>query len=251
MLFALPMSNKAIIDIRALTKVYNLGQVKVPALNGVNIEVLEGSYVALMGPSGSGKSTLLNILGCLDRPTGGVYRLGGEDVSAMSDRQLSQIRGQRIGFIFQSYNLIPQLNVVENIHVPLFYQGRDIRSCYDHCAGLALKVGLRGRLDHRPMQLSGGQQQRVAVARSLANNPLMVLADEPTGNLDSTTGEEILALLDELHADGRTIIIVTHDPKVALRAERVIHLMDGLVDRVEHHERSMVAAANGAKGRAS
>ena len=243
------MSDKAIIQINAMTKVYDLGQVKVHALNGVDIDIREGSYVALMGPSGSGKSTLLNILGCLDRPTAGSYRLGGEDVSAMSDRQLSNIRGQRIGFIFQSYNLIPQLNVVENIHVPLFYQGKDIRTCYDHCARLAAKVGLSDRLDHRPMQLSGGQQQRVAVARSLVNNPLMVLADEPTGNLDSTTGEEILALLDELHADGRTIIIVTHDPKVATRAQRVIHMKDGVVDREDFKTApERVAAQSGHSG---
>ena len=225
------MSAKPIIEISGLTKIYDLGQVKVSALRGIDFTVLEGSYTAIMGPSGSGKSTLLNILGCLDRPTQGTYRIGGDDVSTMSDRQLSRIRGERIGFIFQSYNLIQQLDVIENIHVPLFYQGKDINSYREHCEELAELVGLGDRMDHRPMQLSGGQQQRVAVARSLANEPLMLLADEPTGNLDSKTGEDILEMLDKLHDEGRTIIMVTHDDEVAERAERVIHLKDGLIDR--------------------
>ncbi len=180
--------NKSIVRIEELTKIYDLGEVKVPALIGVSIDIKEGSYVAIMGPSGSGKSTMLNILGCLDQPTSGRYFLGEQDVSLMSDSELSDVRGQRIGFIFQSYNLIPQLDVVENIHVPLFYQGKQLANYRDHCVELANLVGLGDRLDHRPLQLSGGQQQRVAVARSLVNDPLMILADEPTGNFVSKTG---------------------------------------------------------------
>ena len=229
--------SNSIVRIEELTKIYDLGEVKVPALVGVSIDIKEGSYVAIMGPSGSGKSTMLNILGCLDQPTSGQYFLGEQDVSLMNDSALSEVRGQRIGFIFQSYNLIPQLDVVENIHVPLFYQGKQLSSYRRRCEELAELVGLGDRLDHRPLQLSGGQQQRVAVARSLVNDPLMILADEPTGNLDSKTSLEILDLLDKLHADGKTIIMVTHDEEVAERADRVIRLMDGLVDRDELNHR--------------
>ncbi len=224
------MAEGNIIALRDLRKIYDLGAVQVPALRGLDFEIEEGSYTAIMGPSGSGKSTLLNILGCLDRPTSGSYLLGGDDVANMSDKELSGIRGTRIGFIFQSYNLIEQLNVVENVHLPLFYQGKDISEYFDHCAQLATKVGLGDRLDHRPMELSGGQQQRVAVARALVNEPIMLLADEPTGNLDSSTEEEILEILDELHREGRTLVVVTHEDAVAERAERIIRLKDGLVD---------------------
>ncbi len=229
------MASRNIIELRNLAKTYDLGTVQVTALRGLDFEIKEGSYTAIMGPSGSGKSTLLNILGCLDRPTSGAYVLGEDDVAGMSDKELSRIRGTRIGFIFQSYNLIQQLDVVENIHLPLFYQGKDIKEYYDHCAKMAKKVGLEDRLEHRPMELSGGQQQRVAVARALVNEPLMLLADEPTGNLDSSTEAEILNVLDELHREGRTLVVVTHDDAVAERAERVIRLKDGLVDEDSLH----------------
>ena len=224
------MASRNIIELRDLGKVYDLGAVQVPALRGLDFEIEEGSYTAIMGPSGSGKSTLLNILGCLDRPTSGAYFLGGDDVAGMSDKELSRIRGTRIGFIFQSYNLIEQLNVVENVHLPLFYQGKDISESYDHCAKLATKVGLGDRLDHRPMQLSGGQQQRVAVARALVNEPLMLLADEPTGNLDSRTADQVLELLRNMAENhGSTVILVTHSREAAATADRVIELLDGRV----------------------
>jgi putative ABC transport system ATP-binding protein len=225
------MSSQAIIRLVDIHKTYHLGEVQVHALRGVNLEIKEGSYVAIMGPSGSGKSTMLNLLGCLDRPTSGQYFLGGEDVARLDDDTISSVRGKRLGFVFQSYNLIHQLTVIENIHVPLFYQGRDLSVTYDQCARLAELVGLQGRFDHRPKQLSGGQQQRVAIARALVNDPLLILADEPTGNLDSKTGTEILALFDQLHAAGKTIVLVTHGPEVAERAQRVIHMKDGVIDR--------------------
>lgn len=223
---------KPVIHIKGIEKTYVLSAENiVHALRGVELAIHEGSYVAIMGPSGSGKSTMLNILGCLDRPTAGEYWLGGDDVSKMPDDQLSMVRGKRIGFIFQSYNLIAQLTVLENIQVPLIYQGEDPRKHHGHCVGLANLVGLNDRLDHRPSQLSGGQQQRVAIARSLVNDPFMILADEPTGNLDSKTGAEVLDMLDKLNSEGKTIVLVTHDDKVALRAQRVIHMKDGRIDR--------------------
>jgi putative ABC transport system ATP-binding protein len=221
-----------IIRLEGIEKRYVLsGEVEVRALRGVDLVVDPGSYVAIMGPSGSGKSTMLNLLGCLDRPTAGCYFLGGTNVSHMPDDELSVARGKKIGFIFQSYNLIAQLTVIENIQVPLIYQGRDIRVYKDHCVKLAELVGLGDRLHHRPNQLSGGQQQRVAVARSLVNDPLMILADEPTGNLDSRTGQEVLDLIDSLNTQGKTIVLVTHDERVATRSHRVIHMRDGLIER--------------------
>lgn len=222
----------AIIRIEELEKRYALGgEIEVRALRGVNLEIAAGAYVAIMGPSGSGKSTMLNVLGCLDRPTAGRYFLGGDDVSRMPDDLLSEVRGRRIGFIFQSYNLIAQLTVIENIQVPLLYQGVDLNAHVDRCIELARLVGLGDRLNHRPSQLSGGQQQRVAIARSLVNDPLMILADEPTGNLDSRTGLEVLELIDRLNANGKTIVLVTHDERIAERAHRVLHMKDGLIDR--------------------
>jgi putative ABC transport system ATP-binding protein len=221
-----------IIRLEGLEKRYALGgESEVRALAGVNLIVNPGSYVAIMGPSGSGKSTMLNLIGCLDRPTSGRYFLGGTDVSRMPDDELSEARGSRIGFIFQSYNLIAQLTVIENIQVPLLYQGKDVRAYHDHCAKLAETVGLGNRLHHRPNQLSGGQQQRVAIARSLVNDPLLMLADEPTGNLDTRTGVEVLELIDRLNALGKTIVLVTHDERIATRAHRVVHMRDGLIER--------------------
>jgi len=218
-----------------LRKDYVLKGETVHALRGVSLEVPEGDYVAIMGPSGSGKSTLLNLLGCLDKPSAGSYFLGDDDVAQMNDRELSRIRASRIGFVFQSYNLIPQLTVVENIEVPLYYQGRVNRETRQRCHELAEMVGLGERLRHRPTQLSGGQQQRVAIARSLVNDPYFILADEATGNLDTKTALEILQLFSKLNAEGRTIIMVTHEDDVAEHAKRIVRLRDGMVQSDERH----------------
>jgi putative ABC transport system ATP-binding protein len=217
-----------------LYKNYYLEEVIVRALQGVTLKVQEGDFVALMGPSGSGKSTLLNLLGCLDRPTDGQYFLGEEDVSVMDDDQLSEIRSRYLGFIFQSYNLLAQYTVVENIEIPLLYQGIHLtEETRNHCIRQAELVGLGDRLDHRPMQLSGGQQQRVAIARALVNDPHVILADEPTGNLDSRTSDEIMQLLQKLNQQGKTIIMVTHENDIAAWARRVVRMRDGVIESDE------------------
>lgn len=232
----------AIVRIVDLYKDYNMGTQTVHVLKGLNLSFDEGDFVALMGPSGSGKSTLLNILGCLDRPTSGAYYLGDANVAGMDDDQLSAIRSTYLGFIFQSYNLLPQYTVVENIELPLLYQGvRLNEATKQRCIALAEMVGLAERLDHRPLQLSGGQQQRVAIARSLVNDPHLILGDEPTGNLDSKTSVEIMQMLRELNKSGKTIIMVTHENDIAAWARRVVRLRDGRVESDTRNDtRSMV-----------
>src|SRR5436309_12332712 len=218
--------------VQNLSKIYRKPgtNVEVAALRAINVEFEEGEYTAIMGASGSGKSTLMNILGCLDRPTSGQYFLGGIDVSALEDDVLSEIRSKRIGFVFQNFNLIQQLTVLENLEVPMVHLGYPPKVRRQRATQLAEKVGLGDRIDHRPMQLSGGQQQRVCIARAMVNDPLILLADEPTGALDSRTGQQILQLFDELVATGRTVLMVTHDPTVAHRCHRVIHLHDGRIN---------------------
>ena len=219
-------------DLRAITKTYYKpdGSVLVEALRGVNLTINNGQYIAIMGASGSGKSTLMNILGCLDRPTSGEYLLDGHNVATMEDDELSRIRGRKIGFVFQAFNLISELNIVENVEVPLFYQSIPKPQRRERAIEKLNIVGLGDRLSHRPRELSGGQQQRVAIARALVTNPAIIMADEPTGNLDSKTGQAILELLTELHQIGMTIIVVTHDERVADRCQRIIRLRDGEVE---------------------
>lgn len=222
-----------IIELDKVRRSYVMGDTEVRALDGVSLSVEEGDYLCIMGPSGCGKSTMLNLLGCLDQPTGGNYFLGGEDVSNLDDDTLSEVRGRRLGFIFQSYNLIPQLTVLENIEVPLFYRGVPAKESRQRALALAEQVGLGDRTGHRPTELSGGQQQRVAIARALANDPIVILADEATGNLDTKSGEEILAIFAELNAAGKTLIFVTHDEEMARRGNRVVRLRDGKVEKDE------------------
>jgi len=226
-------TNHEIIKLVDAHKIYQMGTEQVKALAGVDITFNKGSFWAIMGPSGSGKSTMMNILGCLDRLTSGSYYLDGKDVSQLDDDSLSDFRLKYLGFIFQSFNLIPQLTVQRNIELPLYYLGWDARDSASRAKKLAEQVGLADRVGHRPTELSGGQMQRVAIARALANDPQVIFADEPTGNLDSTTGEQILELLIKLNETGKTIIIVTHEPAIAEHAHNRLHMLDGLIDRIE------------------
>lgn len=226
-------NHQAIIRLENAQKIYQMGTEQVRALAGVTVAFNKGSFWAIMGPSGSGKSTMMNVLGCLDRLTCGSYYLDDKDVSQLDDDTLSEFRLKYLGFIFQSFNLIPQLTVQRNIELPLYYLGWDARKSTARAKELAEQVGLGNRINHRPMELSGGQMQRVAIARSLANDPQVIFADEPTGNLDSTTGEQILELLIKLNEQGKTIIIVTHEPDIAKYAQNRLHMLDGLIDRIE------------------
>lgn len=226
-------SGMDVILLEHVCKTYTVGEQEVRAVDNVSLAFTPGAFCAVMGPSGSGKSTMLNLLGCLDRPSSGRYMIAGEDVSKLDDDRLSDIRLKHLGFVFQSFNLIPQLTVLENIALPLFYLGWSTEKSAAHAAELAETVGLSQRLRHRPTELSGGQQQRVAIARALANDPKIILADEPTGNLDTSTGDQIMTLLCDLNRHGKTIIMVTHEPSIALHAKRRIHMLDGHIERIE------------------
>lgn len=215
------------IEIRDMEKYYSIGDVKLHILKNINLTIRQGEFVAIMGRSGSGKSTLLHILGCLDIPTSGVYRLNNIEISSLNDKELSKVRCSQLGFVFQSFNLLPQLNVVENVEVPLLYAGVEQKERRKRCHEMLDIVGLSDRVEHRPTQLSGGQMQRVAIARALVNSPVLILADEPTGNLDTATSAEIMALFLDLNRRGRTIVMVTHDQQVAAYAHRVLHIVDG------------------------
>jgi putative ABC transport system ATP-binding protein len=221
-----------------LTREYDMGSEVVRALRGVDIQIRRNEFVAVMGPSGSGKSTLMNLVGCLDTPSGGEYWLNGQKVSDLSDDDLARIRNKEIGFVFQTFNLLPRANALHNVELPLIYAGLDTKTRRARAAHALQQVGLGDRMDHRPNELSGGQRQRVAIARALVNSPSILLADEPTGNLDSATGEEIMKLFQELWTAGQTIVLVTHESDIAAHARRQIHLRDGLVERDEMTERT-------------
>jgi putative ABC transport system ATP-binding protein len=242
------MSESSIIEIDQVTKVYQMGNVQVTALDGISLQVQIGEFLAIMGPSGSGKSTLMNILGCLDRPTSGSYLLAGEDVSRMSRDQLAHIRNRKIGFIFQSYNLLTQASAIQNVLMPIVYRRNGHSSTKERMElahNALLSVGLIDREKHKPTEMSGGQQQRVAIARALINSPALILADEPTGNLDSHSGHEIMEILQNLNSEGRTIVMITHDARNAEYAERVIHLQDGKISQDNNHVDSPVKVSTG------
>lgn len=222
-----------VIELRNITRDFPLGHEIIKVLKGINLEIERGEYVAFMGPSGSGKSTLMNLLGCLDTPTAGSYILNGNDVSKMSDDELADIRNTEIGFVFQTFNLLPRTTALENVALPMVYAGATKAARTARATEVLKNVGLADRMDHKPNQLSGGQRQRVAVGRALVNNPSIILADEPTGNLDSKTSVEIMHLFDEIHAAGNTVILVTHEEEIALHAHRVIRLRDGVIESDE------------------
>lgn len=217
------------IELKDVTKTYNMGKVKVHALRGVSFDIKQGEFISIIGPSGSGKSTIMNILGCLDNPSEGEFRLDGKEISKYSNNDLAEIRNRKIGFVFQKFNLLPKLNAYENVELPLIYQGMKSKERHKKVIASLEKVGLSDRLHHKPTELSGGQQQRVAIARALATNPPIILADEPTGNLDSVSGKEVLETLLELNSNGITIILITHDLEVASKAKRIVTLKDGKV----------------------
>ena len=234
-------TEKKIIEIKDITKIYQVGSQEVRALNGVSLDIYQNEYVAIMGPSGSGKSTLMNLLGCLDSPSSGTYILNGTDVSQMEDDQLAEIRNKEIGFVFQSFNLLPRYSALDNVALPLIYAGIP-RAQREEKAILALtSVDLLNRMEHKPNELSGGQKQRVALARALVNNPSIILADEPTGNLDSKTSIDIMVLFEDIHSKGNTVIVVTHEEDIALHAHRVVRLRDGIIesDQINAHPKGI------------
>jgi len=231
----------SLVEVRELTKVYHTGEVEVAALRGLDFDIEEGEFVAVMGRSGSGKTTLLNVLGCVEQPTAGRYLLAGEEVARLNDAQRSNLRLRRLGFVFQSYNLLPSLSAVDNVLLPTVYSG--IANAQVRAREMLARVGLDGRGHHRPAQLSGGEQQRVAIARSLINSPSIILADEPTGNLDTRSGQDVLSLFQELHRDGITIVLVTHEEQVAEHAQRIVRLMDGRLESDRRVERPLDARA--------